>query len=65
MAWCSVTKKHRDNFTFTLIFFKYPDLCLSKEVTGGWRKLHKEELNNLYDDEMDETEMDSACGTHG
>jgi len=24
------------------------DICKSKEVTGEWRKLHIEELNNLY-----------------
>jgi hypothetical protein len=32
-------KKHRDNFTFT---FK------TEKVSGGWRRLHNEELHNLY-----------------
>jgi hypothetical protein len=40
------------------------------EVTGCWRKLHNEELRNLYsslkknyDDQIKEHEMDRACST--
>jgi hypothetical protein len=43
------------------------------EVTGGWRKLHNEELHNLYifffkcnwNDQVKEDEMGRACSTHG
>jgi hypothetical protein len=37
------------------------------EVTGGWRKLHNEELHNVpfakinYNDHVKEDEMDRAC----
>jgi hypothetical protein len=40
-------------------------------VTGGWRKLHNEELDNLYtspgiiSDQIKEDEMGGACGVHG
>jgi hypothetical protein len=41
------------------------------EIVWGWRKLHTEELNNLYSSpnviimiEVREGEMDSACSTH-
>jgi hypothetical protein len=41
------------------------------EVTGGWRKLHNEELHGLYSlpsivsDQSKENEMGGASGTHG
>jgi hypothetical protein len=40
------------------------------EVTGGWRKLHIEELHNLYfspsyNEQVKEDEMGRACSTHG
>jgi hypothetical protein len=41
------------------------------EVTGGWRKLHNEELQGLYSspsiisDQSKEDEMGGACGAHG
>jgi hypothetical protein len=40
------------------------------EVTGGWRKLHNEELHNLYSSPniirmIKEGEMDMACSTNG
>jgi hypothetical protein len=44
------------------------------EVTGGWRKLHNEELQNLYsspkynyeyNDQVKENEMGRACSTNG
>jgi hypothetical protein len=42
-----------------------------EEVTGDWRKLHNEELNNLYcsskifsGDQIDKTEMGGACSTY-
>jgi hypothetical protein len=42
------------------------------EVTGGWRKLHNEELRGLYSspsivksDQSKEDEMGWACGAHG
>jgi hypothetical protein len=41
------------------------------EVTGGWRKLHNEELHSLYSspniisDQIKEDEMGWACSTHG
>jgi hypothetical protein len=37
------------------------------EVTGGWRKLHNEELHGLYSspDQSKEDEMGGACGAHG
>jgi hypothetical protein len=42
------------------------------EVTGGWRKLHNEELHGLYSspsivksDQSKEDEMGEACGAHG
>jgi hypothetical protein len=38
------------------------------EVTGGWRKLHTEELHNLYSspshDQVKEDEMGRACSTN-
>jgi hypothetical protein len=37
------------------------------EVTGGWRKLHNEELHNLYSSpsQVKEDEVDGACSTNG
>jgi hypothetical protein len=35
------------------------------EVTGGWRKLHNEELHNLYSSPSIIREMDRACSTNG
>jgi hypothetical protein len=41
------------------------------EVTGEWRKLHNEELHNLYSspdiwaDNIKENEVGRTCGTHG
>jgi hypothetical protein len=40
------------------------------EVIGGWRKLHNEELHNLYCSPsiiriVEEDEMDRACSTNG
>jgi hypothetical protein len=43
-----------------------------EEVAGGWRRLHNEELHNLYASsniisviKSKEDEMDRACSTHG
>jgi len=42
------------------------------EVTGEWRRLHNEELNNLYcstqycvGDKIEKNEMGWACGAYG
>jgi hypothetical protein len=38
------------------------------ETIGRWRKLHNEELHNLYsspNDQVKEDEMGRACSTHG
>jgi len=41
------------------------------EVTGEWRRLHNEELNNLYStqycvvDKIEKNEMGWACGAYG
>jgi hypothetical protein len=40
------------------------------ELTGGWRKLHNEELHNLYSspskiNQIKEDEVDRACSTNG
>jgi hypothetical protein len=38
------------------------------EATGGWKKLHNEELHGLYSSpskESKEDEMGGACGVHG
>jgi hypothetical protein len=40
------------------------------EETGGWRKLHNEELHNLYSSPsiiriIKKDEMDGACSTNG
>jgi hypothetical protein len=44
---------------------------LRNEVTGGWRKLHNEELHNLYSSpaiirmtKLKENEMGGACSSH-
>jgi hypothetical protein len=36
-------------------------------VTGEWRKLHNEELNDLYcsGDKIEKNEMGGACSAHG
>ena len=35
-------------------------------MTGDWRKCHTEELSTYqYSDQMDEADMDWACGTFG
>jgi hypothetical protein len=41
-----------------------------EEVAGGWRRLHNEELHNLYASrnkgaQIREDEMGGACNTHG
>jgi hypothetical protein len=43
-----------------------------KELAGGWRRLHNEELHKLYASpdinyglQIKEDEMDGACNTHG
>jgi len=40
------------------------------EVTGEWRRLHNEELNDLYSqycagDKIEKNEMGWACGAYG
>jgi hypothetical protein len=40
------------------------------EVTGEWRKLHNEEIHNLYSSpdiigQVKANEVGGACGTHG
>jgi hypothetical protein len=40
------------------------------EIMGGWRKMHNEELYNLYSsnitrDKVKEYEMGMTCSTHG
>jgi hypothetical protein len=40
------------------------------EVLGEWRKLHSEELHNLYSSpdiirQVEANEVGGACGTHG
>jgi hypothetical protein len=38
------------------------------EVTGEWRKMHNEELRDLYssqNNEVEEDEMGGACSTNG
>jgi hypothetical protein len=40
------------------------------EVTGEWRKLHNEELHNLYSSpdiirQVKANKLGGACGTHG
>jgi hypothetical protein len=35
------------------------------EVTGGWRKLHNEDLHNLYSSQVKEDDMGRACSTIG
>ena len=42
-----------------------------EEVTGEWRRLHNEELNDLYSspnivrDKIEKNEMGWACGAYG
>jgi hypothetical protein len=40
-----------------------------KELAGGWRRLHREELLSFtkcyYGNQIMEDEMDGACNTHG
>jgi hypothetical protein len=37
-----------------------------EEVAGSWRRLHNEELHNLYlFDKIKKDEMSGACGTNG
>jgi len=42
-----------------------------EEVTGEWRRLHNEELYDLYStqycagDKIEKNEMDWACGAYG
>jgi len=35
------------------------------EVTWEWRRLHNEELNDLYPSQIEKNEMGWACGTYG
>jgi hypothetical protein len=35
------------------------------EVIGEWRKLHNEELNDLYCDKIKKNEMGGACSANG
>ena len=42
------------------------------EVTGGWRKLHNKELNDLYcsldivyGDQIEKNEVSKTCSTYG
>ena len=35
------------------------------EVTGEWKKLHNEELSDLYCGKIEKNEMGGACGTYG
>jgi hypothetical protein len=49
--------------------FKYV-ISQRVEVTGDWRKLHNEELHNLYSSpdiirQVKANEVGGACGTHG
>jgi len=35
------------------------------EVTGEWRKLHDEELSDLYGGKIEKNEMGGACDAYG
>jgi hypothetical protein len=38
---------------------------MREEVAGGWRRLHNEELHNLYASTVWEHEMGWTCNMHG
>jgi hypothetical protein len=69
---------YRENFTFTLHRLRvFENRLLTRifrpkrdEVAGGWRKLHREELHNLYsspsiNDKVKKDEMGRECSTNG
>jgi len=35
------------------------------EVTGEWRRMHNEELNDCAGDKIEKNEMGWACGAYG
>ena len=52
-----------ENMVLRRIFGRWRD-----EVTGEWRRLHNEELNELYScasDKIEKNEMDWACDAYG
>jgi hypothetical protein len=54
-----------DNSVLRRIFRRKAD-----EIIGGWRKLHSEEVHNLYSSSniiriIKEEETERACSTHG
>jgi hypothetical protein len=69
-TWCLTLREERglmvsENRVLRRIFGPKRD-----EVTGEWRKLHKEELLNLYSSpdiirQVKAKEVGGACGTHG
>ena len=64
-AWSLTLREERklrvfENMVLRRIFGSRGD-----QVTGEWRRLHNEELSDLYSSPIEKNEMGWACGAYG
>ena len=66
-TWSLTLKEERKLRVFENMVFRRKFGPRKEEVTGEWRRLHNEELNNLYcaNDKIEKNEMGWACGAYG